>query len=302
MTDKKSAKATKSSKKTTVKTKKEASTNKSAAKKSVDKKKTTAKKTAAKKVVAPSKKKKAATKVAKTTSKNVAVAAEATTKPAKVEAAKEEPPTSKKTATSKKKKKAPAKRRTLRLGSSSVAEAASAAVADAQGYVIINGRRVRTISTKNLNLGSKKKSKVSKAQETTEVLVKKTEAVKSKLAQKTVDEFREILLAKRAELIGDLTTIEAGALRSDGSGSSGVPIHMADLGSDTFDQDFALGLAESERTRLKEIDEALQRIEDGTYGVCQMTGKPIPRARLLAKPWAKYTIEAARQAEAGWSG
>lgn len=116
-----------------------------------------------------------------------------------------------------------------------------------------------------------------------------------------LDEFRQILLAKRAELIGDLTTIEAGALRSDG-GNSGVPIHMADIGTDTFDQDFALGLAESERTRLKEIDEALQRIEDGTYGVCQMTGKPIPRARLLAKPWAKYTIEAARQVEGGWSG
>lgn len=215
--------------------------------------------------------------------------------------AKETPPTSKKSTTSKK-KKAPARRRTLRLGSSSVAEAASAAVADAQGYVIINGRRVRTISTKNLNLGSKKKRTESKAQETTEVLVTKTEAVKSRLAQKTLDEFRQILLAKRAELIGDLTTIEAGALRSDGGGNSGVPIHMADIGTDTFDQDFALGLAESERTRLKEIDEALQRIDAGTYGVCQMTGKPIPRARLLAKPWAKYTIEAARQVEGGWSG
>ena len=52
--------------------------------------------------------------------------------------------------------------------------------------------------------------------------------------------------------------------------------------------------------RLREIDEALRRIDDRTYGVCQMTGKAIPKARLAAKPWAKYTIEAARKVEAGW--
>ena len=51
---------------------------------------------------------------------------------------------------------------------------------------------------------------------------------------------------------------------------------------------------------LREIDEALQRIVDRTYGICQMTGKPIPKARLEAKPWAKYTIEAARQLEGSW--
>jgi RNA polymerase-binding transcription factor DksA len=72
---------------------------------------------------------------------------------------------------------------------------------------------------------------------------------------------------------------------------------MADIGSDTYDQDFMLGLAESERRRIREIDEALQRIEDKTYGVCQMTGKQIPKARLNAKPWARYTVEAARLIE-----
>jgi RNA polymerase-binding transcription factor DksA len=79
-----------------------------------------------------------------------------------------------------------------------------------------------------------------------------------------------------------------------------MPIHMADIGSDTYDQDFMLGMAETERQRLREIDEALARIENGTYGVCQMTGKPIPKARLNAKPWAKYTIEAARELERQW--
>jgi DnaK suppressor protein len=74
---------------------------------------------------------------------------------------------------------------------------------------------------------------------------------------------------------------------------------MADIGTDTYDQDFMLGLAESERRRLREIDWALARIADRTYGVCQMTGKQIPKARLNAKPWARYTIEAAREIERG---
>ncbi|MCA9295505.1 MAG: TraR/DksA C4-type zinc finger protein, partial [Phycisphaerales bacterium] len=68
----------------------------------------------------------------------------------------------------------------------------------------------------------------------------------------------------------------------------------------TYDQDFMLGMAESERKVLREIDDALRRIADKTYGVCQMTGEQIPTARLDAKPWAKYTVEAARQLENQW--
>jgi len=74
---------------------------------------------------------------------------------------------------------------------------------------------------------------------------------------------------------------------------------MADIGTDTYDQDFNLGLAEAERRLLREIHEALERIANRTYGICIMTGKPIPKARLNAKPWARYTIEAAREIERG---
>ena len=91
--------------------------------------------------------------------------------------------------------------------------------------------------------------------------------------------------------MGDLSSLETEALRSSGGDLSHMPIHMADIGSDTYEQDFMLGLAENERTRMREIDDALKRIADKTYGVCQMTGEPIPQARLEAKPWAKYTIE-----------
>jgi RNA polymerase-binding protein DksA len=95
-----------------------------------------------------------------------------------------------------------------------------------------------------------------------------------------------------------LSGMEDEALRSPGGNLSNMPVHMADMGSDVYEQDFTLGMAENERALLDEIDAALQRIEDKTYGVCQMTGKQITKARLDAKPWAKYSIEAERIAEA----
>ena len=188
----------------------------------------------------------------------------------------------------------------VRLGSSSVAEAASAASADAQGYVFINGRRVRMITTRKTAAPTKKPRTEAASSVPMEPEPKPSKPIKSRLSPKTLNEYQSLLLIKRAELVGDLSAMEAKALRSDGGNLSNVPIHMADVGSDTYNQDFMLGLAEKERERLREIDEALRRIDDRTYGVCQMTGKAIPKARLAAKPWAKYTIEAAREVEAGW--
>lgn len=212
-------------------------------------------------------------------------------------------------ATSGAKKKSSSKRRTSsavvgRKRSGSVAEAATAASADAQGYVFINGRRVRMISVKKKVEAPAKKSRKTVAKsapvEPKPIPLKADKPIKTRLAPKTLDEYRNLLLIKRAELVGDLSAMEAEALQSSGGNLSNVPIHMADVGTDTYDQDFMLGLAEKERSRLREIDDALRRIDDRTYGVCQMTGKPIPRARLLAKPWAKYTIEAARKVEGSW--
>ncbi len=74
-------------------------------------------------------------------------------------------------------------------------------------------------------------------------------------------------------------------------------LHMGDSGTDNFDRDLALGLLSSDQDALYEIEEALKRIEKGTYGVCELTGKPIPRARLDAIPWARFTIEARMQLE-----
>jgi RNA polymerase-binding protein DksA len=115
--------------------------------------------------------------------------------------------------------------------------------------------------------------------------------------------FRELLLKKRAELIGDVNSIENEALkksRLDAAGDlSSMPIHMADIGTDNFEQEFALGLMDSERKILAEIADALGRIDEGVYGICEGTGKPIAKARLEANPWARYCIKYATMVEQG---
>jgi len=115
--------------------------------------------------------------------------------------------------------------------------------------------------------------------------------------------FRDMLLEKRREILKNVTEFEDEALkksRLDASGDlSSMPIHMADLGTDNYEQEFALGLMDSERKLLREIDDALGRIETKTYGVCEGTGKPIPKARLNAQPWARYCVEYARMLEQG---
>lgn len=120
--------------------------------------------------------------------------------------------------------------------------------------------------------------------------------VKTGLTKKDLEYFRELLLEKRAEIVGSVEGMQE-ARNSGGGESSHMPLHMADVGSEHFEQEFNLGLMESEKKLLVEIDEALMRIQNGTYGVCIESGKPIPRARLEIKPWAKYTIEVAAERE-----
>ena len=119
--------------------------------------------------------------------------------------------------------------------------------------------------------------------------------VKSGLSRKELNDYRRGLMQKRAEILGDMMGL-ANEVRTD-SGDQISPEHMADIGSSNFEQEFALGLVESERKMLQEIDEALLRIQRGTYGVCLERAVPIGKARLDAKPWAKYCIEAVREKE-----
>jgi RNA polymerase-binding protein DksA len=126
---------------------------------------------------------------------------------------------------------------------------------------------------------------------------------KTRLSSADLRHYRELLLQKRSEILGNVSEIEGEALRKsrlDASGDlSSMPIHMADLGTDNFEQEFSLELMDSERRLLVEIDDALNRITAGTYGICEGTGKPITKARLEAQPWARYSVEYAKMIEQG---
>ncbi|WP_428939131.1 TraR/DksA family transcriptional regulator [Fontivita pretiosa] len=120
------------------------------------------------------------------------------------------------------------------------------------------------------------------------------------LTAKELEHFRELLLAKRREIVGDMSSMEREALRSTtGTNLSNLPLHMADMGTDNYEQEFTLGLVEKDRQLLREINHALAKIQNGTYGICEGTGKPISKARLEAQPWARYSIEYARELEKG---
>ncbi|MHC4497958.1 MAG: TraR/DksA family transcriptional regulator [Planctomycetota bacterium] len=128
---------------------------------------------------------------------------------------------------------------------------------------------------------------------------------KRRLTAAEIERFEQMLLEKRREIVGDVNEMQDEALRKsrlDASGDlSSMPIHMADIGTDNYEQEFALELMDSERKLLREIDDALGRIQQGTYGICEGTGKPIPKARLRAQPWARYRVEYARMLEEGLS-
>jgi RNA polymerase-binding protein DksA len=133
--------------------------------------------------------------------------------------------------------------------------------------------------------------------------VSSTRRKKNGLTAADTKHFRELLLEKRREILTNVTEFQDEALkrsRLDATGDlSCMPIHMADIGTDNYEQEFALGLMDSERKLLREIDEALGRIENKTYGICQGTGKPIGKARLEAMPWSKHCVEYARMLEQG---
>jgi len=125
----------------------------------------------------------------------------------------------------------------------------------------------------------------------------------SGMRSKELDQFRRLLLEKRRLLIGDVSALEKAALqdsRQDASGDlSKMPLDMADVGSDNYEQEFNLGLIETEQATLSEIEEALDRIEKKQFGKCVMCGGPIPKARLKVKPHARLCIECKRREEKG---
>ena len=103
--------------------------------------------------------------------------------------------------------------------------------------------------------------------------------------------------ARLLELREQLMRQVDGLARESAEEIAGYSLHMADSGTDNFDRDFALSLLSSDQDAIYEIEEALKRIERNTYGVCELTGRTIPKARLEAIPWARFTVQAQAQLE-----
>jgi RNA polymerase-binding transcription factor DksA len=105
--------------------------------------------------------------------------------------------------------------------------------------------------------------------------------------------FYQHLMELRDQLLAQMN----GLAKESAQEMAGYSLHMADSGTDNFDRDFALSLLSADQDSVYEIEEALKRIEKKTYGICELTGKPIPKARLEAIPWTRFTVEAQAQLE-----
>ena len=116
-----------------------------------------------------------------------------------------------------------------------------------------------------------------------------------------LDSYRDLLVSLRSRLNGDVTHLSDEALRSTGGEASGslsnAPLHMADLGTDNFEQEFTLNLLQNEEQLLEEIAAALDRINQGKFGLCEECQTGIPKARLQAVPYARYCVDCARKLE-----
>lgn len=136
-----------------------------------------------------------------------------------------------------------------------------------------------------------------------EAPVKKADGVaKGKpLNKRELKKFQKLLLELRERLLGDILFLTTDNLhragRETGADLSGAAQHSADHGTDNFDREFALSLASTEQDVLYEVDEALMRIEEGGYGVCEMTGVQIERARLEVIPYTRYSVQAQAKME-----
>ncbi|MFA6636418.1 MAG: TraR/DksA family transcriptional regulator [Candidatus Omnitrophota bacterium] len=124
-----------------------------------------------------------------------------------------------------------------------------------------------------------------------------------KLTKKELKQYKDTLLVQREKISGEVGRLTKDYLRKNSMDSSGDisshPFHMADAASGSFDTEFNIGLASSEQELLYQIDQALKRIEDGTFGNCEECGAPISKNRLKAVPFARYCIKHQESQERG---
>jgi RNA polymerase-binding transcription factor DksA len=124
--------------------------------------------------------------------------------------------------------------------------------------------------------------------------------VKGGLSKGELSEFKAILTRRRRLLLGDVKGLEGEAMKkgSDAAGDlSTLPMHLADLGTDSFEQDISLGLMENESDEIREIEEALERIREGIFGLCEGCKKRVPKERLRAIPYTRLCVNCKKKEE-----
>ncbi|MHC4552147.1 MAG: TraR/DksA family transcriptional regulator [Planctomycetota bacterium] len=119
-----------------------------------------------------------------------------------------------------------------------------------------------------------------------------------KLTQKQLEHYQGLLIDKMKEILGDVSSLEE-TLTPDSGDVSSMPVHLADMGTDSYEQDFNLNLVAEERKTLVEIQQALARIQNETFGLCEGLDTPIEPNRLEAIPWTRYSLEYAKMIESG---
>ena len=120
------------------------------------------------------------------------------------------------------------------------------------------------------------------------------------MSKQQLKEFRDLLMQERTRCVGEIRSIAQNASKNprEASGDlSAYTVHMADMSADTYERELAMNIASSEQEVLYQIDDALKRIDEGTYGVCLQCSKPIVMSRLRAEPYTSMCIECQRSKE-----
>ncbi|HOW87272.1 MAG TPA: TraR/DksA C4-type zinc finger protein [Candidatus Omnitrophota bacterium] len=147
---------------------------------------------------------------------------------------------------------------------------------------------------KKAKKSSKKKAK-KPAKKSSSRPVKNPKA--KKLPKSELEIYKKLLLHLRGKIAGDLQKIEGDTLSSEQPVNTAELSDVADLATDNYDRELNIGLASNEQQLLNDIDMALKKIEDGTYGICEIYGTPIPKKRLLAMPYTRLSVRAQEEEE-----
>jgi len=125
--------------------------------------------------------------------------------------------------------------------------------------------------------------------------------VKKKFNKKDLGDFKKLILKKKDELLDEIKHMSEDTLKKsqkDASGDiSGYTFHMADVATDTYDREFSLGLVSNERDAVYELDDALKKIEEGTFGICESCKSLITKTRLRAVPHARLCLKCQERKE-----